>query len=409
MMVSAAADLEHEVSLGGADDIEARLRAVCGHLNVLHAQLVELAAEALETGAWEGHGVRSLTHWLSWQGGLSPRHAREIARLAEARSSHPAVMSTFAAGAISIDQAAEATRVPADLDERFAELATLSTVPQLRVMARAARPASPIPPATEPEPRSESLSGWFDDEGRYHLRGELDEDHGRIVDAALKEARDALFLAGHPDVGWADALVEIAQRSLDGTPADRRERFRANWFIDPADPVPARWGDGLAVPPWLTEMLTCDGTVAPVFTDGAHPVSVGLTRRTVPDRTRRLVLRRDLKCRVPWCPQTSWLHVHHIVHAEHHGPTDTDNLAALCPSCHRAHHRGELGITGDADDPNGLTFTDRHGRIIDPATHPTKPTGLPPRPDQPYEHPLGERLDHWAVIFPDPPPNIHAA
>ena len=407
MSQSGAPDVEPEVALDGVDDIEERLRAVCGHLNVLHAQLVELAAEALETGAWAGHGVRSLTHWLSWQAGLSPRHAAEVARLAEARVTHPAVMSTFAAGAISLDQAAVAARAPAHLDERFAELATVSTVPQLQTMVRAARPAPATPPATEARP--ESLVTWFDDDGHYHLRGELDEDHGRIVDSALQEARDALFHAGHPDVGWADALVEMAHRSLDGEPTQRRERFRANWFIDPTDPVPARWADGLAVPQWLIDMLGCDGTVAPVFTDGALPVNVGVTRRCVPDRTRRLVLARDRKCRVPWCPHTSWLQVHHIVHAEHDGPTDTHNLAALCPACHRAHHRGELGITGNADQPDGLTFNDRHGRIIDPAAHPAKPTGPPPQPARPYDHPLGERLDHWAVIFPDPPPTTHAA
>lgn len=87
---------------GGAEvdsnvDIEERLRAVCGHLNVLHAQLVELAAEALETGSWQGWGVKSLAHWLTWQAGISPSRAREVVRLAEARSTHPAVMSTFAA------------------------------------------------------------------------------------------------------------------------------------------------------------------------------------------------------------------------------------------------------------------------------------------------------------------------
>ena len=47
--------------------IEDRLRAVCGHLNVLHAELVALAAEALATGAWAGDGLRSLAHWLNWQ------------------------------------------------------------------------------------------------------------------------------------------------------------------------------------------------------------------------------------------------------------------------------------------------------------------------------------------------------
>ena len=72
-----------------AVDIEERLRTVCGHLNVLNAQLVELAAEALETGSWHGCGVKSLAHWLTWQAGISPVTPREVVRLAEARAPHP--------------------------------------------------------------------------------------------------------------------------------------------------------------------------------------------------------------------------------------------------------------------------------------------------------------------------------
>ena len=217
-----------------------------------------------------------------------------------------------------------------------------------------------------------------------------------------------MFQRGETRVSWSDALVEMANRSLDAAVAPRRDRFRANWFIDPADPVPARWADGLAVPQWLVDLLSCDGTVAPVYTDGARPLSVGTTLQTIPDRTRRHVLFRDGKCRVPWCPQRHWLQVHHIVHREDKGGHDTWNLAALCPACHRAHHRGELGITGNPDDPAGLTFTDSRGRVIDPVVPPRRPTGSPPRPARPYEHPLGERLDHWAVVFPDPPPEPNA-
>jgi hypothetical protein len=254
------------------------------------------------------------------------------------------------------------------------------------------------------------LAGWFDDDGRYHLRGELDPDHGRVVDAALTEARDALFRAGQTDVTWVDALVEMAQRSLDGAGGDeRRERFRANWFIDPTDPVPAHWSDGLAVPDWLRDQLLCDGTVSPTFTDGALPVSVGRTQYQLPDRTRRIVVHRDRKCRVPWCTQTRWLQVHHIVHWEDGGPTDTSNLMAVCPADHRLHHQAKLGISGNADHPDGLVFTDARGRLIDPATRPRKPTGPPPGPAKPYEHPTGERLQRWAITFPDPPPDEHAA
>jgi hypothetical protein len=388
------------VDLDPAVDVEERLRTVCGHLNVLNAQLVELAGEALATGSWQGTGVKSLAHWLTWQAGISQGHAREIVRLAEARQSHPRVMAVFAEGALSQDQAAIATNAPAYLDRWFAEVATAATVAQLRVMVRAARPAP-----THPDEPTESVAGWFDDDGRYRLRGELDADHGRIVDAALTEARDALFHHGQGNVSWADALVEIAHRCLDGAPEPRRERFRVNWFIDPADPIPARFSDGLAVPHWLRDQVLCDGTVTPVFTDDARPVSVGRTQYQVPDRTRRLVLRRDRKCRVPWCAQTRWLQVHHIIHDQHHGPTDTWNLAGLCPRDHRLHHRGQLGITGNADDPDGLTFTDRYGQVIDPATRPIKPTGPPPQgPDKPYEHPLGERLQRRAILYPDPPP-----
>ena len=42
--------------------------------------------------------------------------------------------------------------------------------------------------------------------------------------------------------------------------------------------------------------------------------------------------------------------------------------------------------------------------MIDPAARPIKPTGRPPVPDTPYEHPTGERLQRRAVVYPDPPP-----
>ncbi|MET0324069.1 MAG: HNH endonuclease signature motif containing protein, partial [Ilumatobacteraceae bacterium] len=216
----------------------------------------------------------------------------------------------------------------------------------------------------------------------------------------------ALFHDGHTKVSWADALVEMAQRSMDAATPARRERFRVTWFMDPTNPVPASWIDGIAIPDWLREHLSCDGTVSPTFTADARPVSVGRTQRDIPERTRRLVLHRDKKCRVPGCTQTRWLQVHHIEHRGDGGPDDTPNLVALCPADHRLHHQGRLGISGDADDPNGLTFTDARGDVIDPAARPTPPTRPPPRPRVPYEHPLGERMQHWSIMYPDPPRDV---
>lgn len=42
---------------------------------------------------------------------------------------------------------------------------------------------------------------------------------------------------------------------------------------------------------------------------------------------------------------------------------------------------------------DGLIFTDRHGRVIDPAPRTVTPTGPPPDPVRRHEHPLGERAE----------------
>ncbi|MDQ6798093.1 MAG: HNH endonuclease, partial [Actinomycetota bacterium] len=49
-----------------------------------------------------------------------------------------------------------------------------------------------------------------------------------------------------------------------------------------------------------------------------------------PNRTRLAIEERDGGCRVPGCDRTRWLHVHHVVHWEDGGATDTSNLMSLC-------------------------------------------------------------------------------
>ena len=64
-------------------------------------------------------------------------------------------------------------------------------------------------------------------EGRFELRFSAPADVGALVQAAVAEAKDALFAAGVPQVTWADALVEICGRSLRvGGVGGRRDSFR---------------------------------------------------------------------------------------------------------------------------------------------------------------------------------------
>jgi hypothetical protein len=88
-----------------------------------------------------------------------------------------------------------------------------------------------------------------------------------IVQAALDEARDRLFQRGDFGAGLAEALVEMAQSSLDSvTDPARRSRFRVNLFIN-TDHSARNMADaaGWNVPDAIRRYLTCNGTVTPVF------------------------------------------------------------------------------------------------------------------------------------------------
>jgi hypothetical protein len=95
--------------------------------------------------------------------------------------------------------------------------------------------------------------------------------------------------------------------------------------------------------------------------------------------------------------------VHHLIHWEHGGRTDTDNLLLVCGKHHRMHHRGRLDITGNANQSNGLEFRNQHGRIITPSgATPNLPTGPPPKPAAVYAHPDGGRMDTGQIYFNPP-------
>ena len=393
--------------------LDERLADACGQLNACHAALVELVAEVIASDAWHGWGIRSIEHWITWRTGLSAGHARALIALATAGDTHPKVCAAFAAGALSVDQATLAVRARPEHDDEIADWARVMTLPQLRLAVRASNTsaadrhkaagdsdAEPGEPDNELAPaQREYVSLQQDEDGTWRLHGSLDADHGAIVDTALSEARDRLFRDGDRDVTSVNALVDLAERSLDRTPLERRERFRINLFLDPASSAVVTWINGIAVPEAIARLYSCDGTISPVFVADSRPVSVGRSQRIVPDRTRRVVLQRDKTCRNPLCGATRGLEVHHVVHWHDHGGTDTWNLIALCRRCHRDHHLGRLDISGNADLPDGIVFRDDAGRVIDTATRAAKPPGPPPQPQRRYRHPLGERLQRWAIQF----------
>src|SRR5689334_16747431 len=142
----------------GGDELEAELAVVCGRLNQLSARLVGLVAEALAHGGWAGAGIRSPEHWLVLRAGLSPGRARQVVLMARRVRDLPAVMGTFEAGSLSVDQVAVVARhAPSHVEASVAELAVSASVPQLaRVLSRYAF----VPPTgADPDPEPSSNPG----------------------------------------------------------------------------------------------------------------------------------------------------------------------------------------------------------------------------------------------------------
>ena len=434
---------------------EQELASLCGVLNASYSRLVAIVADALLDESWAIAGIQSPEHWLTMRAGLSPFRARQIVQVARRRGDLPTVMGEFADGQLSLDQVLVVARyAPAHVEASVAELAVHASVPQLRralsqysfdppaepgytqgsttrevkTEAAAEDAAADVSGDTEevdargPQPGDPPSWGGFaliedragapaelsissDHWGRFTMRFSAPADVGALVEAALKEAKGALFQAGRPEVTMGDALVQIAQTSLGSVESiNRRDAFRTYVHLD----TEGGWLTGRPrLPIHLVDKLTCDGIVQPVWHTQGAPVNVGRAQRIVPTRTRRLVEDRDRGCRFPGCAATAHVECHHLIHWADGGPTDTWNLASQCPFHHDAHHNGDFTITGNADDPRGLTFTTksgypiRHGPTFTTPTNPDAPPG-DAAPVKPYRGPSGDTLSLKWVDFGQP-------
>jgi hypothetical protein len=164
-----------------------------------------------------------------------------------------------------------------------------------------------------------------------------------------------------------DALVQIAESWLSGgsattTAARPRPRFIATCELTElgkmATSARVLWnlpGRPGKLTPLSTEVAACDAEIVPVVFDGTHPIGVGDTRKTVPDKVRTAVVARDGACRFPGCGAPSaWSDCHHIIWRDHGGDARVDNLVLLCRRHHRTLHRGRWQIRFEPD--GGICF-----------------------------------------------------
>lgn len=379
-------------------ELEARVAVVAGQRNRLDAELIELAAEALEQRLCVDHDM-PLSRWITWRLGTDPTEASKIADIAARRAELPTLMAAMHAGSISLAQAAViARRAPSSHEAEAVELAKVLRPFQLRRFCDSLPPLDgDSDPDTDSPRRANKRFGVSlrpDTEGDFRLSALLPADVGAGLDTALRAQLDALW-AEHRDDGSSEStddrgstptlvdalarLAEVAQQHEAGV-RPHSQRTKTIIHVDLNSKV-GRFHLGPAVPASVRRYLTCDSTFQLVFEAFGRAIGVGRSTQQIPTRLRMVVECRDAGCRVPGCTNR-FVQIHHIDHWEDGGVTETFNLIALCPQHHRAHHHGRLGITGgNADDPDGITFTNRRGRTLEPRPPPARAGDLEPPPD----------------------------
>jgi len=384
------------------------LSATAGILNCAHAHLVEVAIDALADGDHVGPGLHSFAQFLAWRSGVSMTTARAVERIARRADELPVLWAALRAGEISLDQAAVVARyVPARYDESATTVAKVMTVTQLRSVL----PAYADPPKGRRRSGS-SVSVTDLDDGTSQIRGELDPDQAALVRKALDAMREDLWRQRREDADavaaetgtpvasveaptGAEALAAMAETSLAAGEARHpgSERYLVSYHLQagPDGRVLLLDDRGHVAPEAERLRILCDHRFEAVLHGPDRtPLSVGRATRHINRKLRRAVLHRDrFCCTVPGCTARHGLEIHHIIHWEHGGPTDTSNLTTQCRHHHRAHHHGELHIEGNPDLPSGTP-----GALqIGPPGRPLPSTGTHP-PPPPHPHGNIGPVDH---------------
>ena len=387
------------------------LAELAGQRNAIDGRIVEIAAEMDRDKLCGATGARSVAELVAWKLGLSSANAHTITTVAGRLEEFPRCTQGLREGRLSLDQVGViAARAGDGSDQHYAQLAAVATVNQLRTAVK-------LEPRPEPDPRPEPQRSITTNstETSTSWRITLPHDEAATFDAALRSHHEALIAEWKHDhdtdssdqrppmPNTVDAFLRLVDAGWD-TEAARRPHGQHTTVVVHLD-VEAR-AAALHLGPLLSDAerryLSCDATCEVWFERDGRPIGVGRATRTVSRRLRRALEHRDRNCAVPGCGATRGLHAHHIRHWEDGGPTELSNLVLLCPYHHRAHHRGDITITGPADD---LKVTDSDGQALSPGSLARPPTEPPPDVP-PYPGPTGERADWWWYdpFQPQPPP-----
>jgi hypothetical protein len=196
-------------------------------------------------------------------------------------------------------------------------------------------------------------------DGAFAVTGALDAPGGQQLANALQRAmsdlrpsQDADGQPMTPARRRAEALVELARHYLgcDAPSTGTGGRApgtqpRITVLTNPTDlslGLGARCSDGTWLNAEQVRQFLCDATIQAALTDATGNLLRTYASARFPTATlRNSVMARDRRCRFHGCDRpASVCDVHHVVHGEHGGRTEPDNLVLLCGRHHALLHRG---------------------------------------------------------------------
>ncbi len=211
-------------------------------------------------------------------------------------------------------------------------------------------------------------------DGMFSLMGRLDPVAGSRIETALTATANRLFHAEDAKrrlssgQRMADALEQLVTNSggAVGKAAGKAQGVDllvvADYDTIAGQLRDARLADGTPLSVEELLGLACDARILPaVFKGKREPLWLGRGKRHASSRQRAVLAVRDKGC-VGCGASANWCQAHHIVHWEHGGTTDLDNLCLLCSYCHHhlVHTKGAQ-VARDADGKYTLQQPDQHG------------------------------------------------
>jgi hypothetical protein len=328
----------------------------------IDADDARLLREAERVQIWKPLGMVDMTDYLERVLGWGPRTAQQRMQVARALEHLPVITDALSTGELPFSAVRELVRVATPSTEAAwrAHVGAMN-LRQIEEAVAGHKPGDLPTDAPDPELRTHrvvlELSG-----AAYALWRQaalaLDEMHeGRLDDDARATA-------------MATAVLERCEGGAEGAEHDGRATYQIALTVCRRCDQAWQEGGGVQVPvdAETLERARCDAQHIGAL-DGDAPERA---HQDIPPSVDRFVRRRDGgRCQTPGCRSALGLEIHHVVHREHGGTHDPSNLTLRCSSCHDAHHRGLLTISGTA--PHALVTTRRHEAHV-------------PRTNTPFDH-----------------------